>query len=188
LTVLILAKDSFEIRTSFDKGNARQILEEKVAKGEGFSLFGVNVFAGRVDQDSFEIDESWGFFRLLNPTFYGSFKETDEGTMIKVKASVGLARQNHITYWAVSGATLIVATSRLFYHDYRGVGAFLALSALSACFAIGIGRIYDERLTVGREKLISLFESAEKKDRGAHREELQKRFLDRLDEPTGGEP
>jgi len=179
----ISAGNFFEIRTILDKDTTRKLLEKKVAKNEGFNLFSSNVFGGRVEQDSFEIQELWGFFGLLNPTFYGSFEETDEGTVIKVKASGGLARQNRVTYWVGSGATLVIAVSRLLYHDYRGVWAFLALSVLSACFAFGMGRIYGERLRAGKEKLISLFESAERKGPGGHREQLQKQFFDKLGEP-----
>ena len=128
---------------------------------------------------------SGDFFRLLNPTFYGSFEGTEAGTVIKVKASGGLARQNSITYWIASGATLIIAASRLYYADYRGTGAFLAFSALSACFAIGMGRIYAERLRAGKLKLISLFEAAERRSLGGNREQLEKKFFKELGEFGG---
>jgi hypothetical protein len=179
----ISAGNSFEIKSSLDKDTVSKILGEKVAKDEGFSLMGANVFVGRVDQDGFEIGESWGFFRLFNPTYYGTFVETNEGVVIKVKASGGLAQQNRITYWVVSGVMLIISASRWFRHDYKLGAGFLVFSTVSACFAFGMGRIYDERLRAGKEKLISLFALAERKSPGGHREQLQKQFFDKLSEP-----
>ena len=65
----ITAGNAFEIRTSLDRDAARKALEEKVSKNEGFNLFSSNVFAGRVGEGSFEIEELWGFFPPVEPHF-----------------------------------------------------------------------------------------------------------------------
>ena len=150
---------SFEIKTDANRDAVMTALKSKISN-DIFSLFPRNLFVGTVDDMGFDVKESVWYPRTYNPSFRGCFHTADDGLIVSVKASNSFTTLTVITGWPITALFLTVSFWQFFGGRYLPAAlAAIGSVAYGAC-TFYVGRLYKNRLSEGRRKLISIVESA----------------------------
>jgi hypothetical protein len=148
----------FEIQTGLERGTVRDILEVEVIKPLPFNLpkFWSSKFVGDVYPSGFDIKINVWYNPGFNPVFQGSYRKTDEGVVVVVRASNFLAVLVTVIMWISSAIGLYFAFKSVFHGDYRSARILAAVAFGTVASAIFNGVVYHRTVRDGRRKLISI--------------------------------